>query len=164
MDLLIGIAVGSFVTNMTVSNQRGGTVSEEKQGVQVIVQRKLKYPHIGRYIGSFVDRVQPQTNDELRRMVEKWCDTPDAEKPSHKHKEHISNWDTSLITDMSVLFEQMETFNDDISQWDTSKVTDMFAMFDGARSFNQPIGNWDTSKVIDMNHMFNAVSIVTQYG
>ena len=30
---------------------------------------------------------------------------------------HISNWDVSLITDMSYLFE-WSTFNDDISSWD----------------------------------------------
>ena len=159
MDLLVGIAVGSFVTSMTSSNQRGGTVAEEKQGVQAIVQRKLKYPHIGRYIGSFVDRVQPQTNDELKKMVKKWCDTPDAEKPPQKHKEHISNWDTSLITDMSKLFWRKYTFNDDISQWDTSKVTNMANMFNSATTFNQPIGNWDTSKVTNMLHMLSLIHI-----
>ena len=58
MDLLIGIAIGSIVANIAQSSkQSGGTVAEEKQVVETIVQSKLKYPHIGRYINSFVDRV-----------------------------------------------------------------------------------------------------------
>ena len=99
MDILIGIAIGSIVANIAQSSkQSGGTVAEEKKAVQNIVQSKLKYPHIGRYINSFMDRVQPQTNDELRKMVKKWCETPDAEKPLRKDKQHISKWDTSFIT------------------------------------------------------------------
>ena len=156
MDLLIGIAIGSIVANIAQSSkQSGGTVEEEKKAVQNIVQSKLKYPpHIGRYINSFMDRVQPRTNDELRKMVKKWCETPDTEKPLGKDKQHISKWDTSLITDMSKLFTEKDTFNDDISQWDTSNVTDMSEMFCYAESFNKPISNWNTSKVTDMSGMF----------
>ena len=42
---------------------------------------------------------------------------------------HISGWDVSLITDMSGLFRDLATFNDDISSWDTSGVTNMDSMF-----------------------------------
>ena len=71
---------------------------------------------------------------------------------------HIKDWDTSLITDMSLLFKRdgncpEETINANISQWDTSQVTDMYAMFHGAKVFNQPLP-WDTSNVINMSYIF----------
>ena len=78
----------------------------------------------------------------------------------------IKDWDTSNVTDMSLLFMELEQFNDDISNWNVSKVTDMNSMFWKATNFNQPLGNWErknskTGKVIstlgkvkDMEHMF----------
>ena len=44
----------------------------------------------------------------------------------------------SNVTDMSKLFKDKETFNDDISGWDVSSVVDMHEMFDFAKSFNKP--------------------------
>ena len=35
----------------------------------------------------------------------------------------ISGWDTSRVDDMSYLFFQKSTFNDDIGDWDTSKLS-----------------------------------------
>ena len=69
----------------------------------------------------------------------------------------ISKWDTSNVTSMANMFDggvSPMAFNQDIGGWDTSKVTTMFGMFANARSFNQPIGNWDTSKVTNMDVMF----------
>jgi len=60
---------------------------------------------------------------------------------------------TEAITDMSDLFKNNYTFNQDISNWDTSNVTDMSMMFLDANAFNQPIGNWDTSSVVNMSGM-----------
>lgn len=61
---------------------------------------------------------------------------------------------TSLVTNLSGLFEDNTTFNQDISSWDTSAVTSMHALFSGAVAFNQDIGNWDTSSVKDMQRLF----------
>lgn len=164
MDLLIGIAIGSFVTNTThLSTQRGGTLLEEKQAVNSIVSKKLKNQlRIGKFIIPFIDRVQPLTNEKLKKMVHKWVKTPDAEKPPRQDKQHISNWDTSLITNMSKLFENMHTFNDDISQWNTSRVENMDSMFIGAFAFNQPIGVWNTSKVTNTSGMFHQAESFNQ--
>ena len=70
---------------------------------------------------------------------------------------------TSGITDMSGLFQNEGSFNEDISHWDVSSVTDMSEMFQGggafdtadSHSFNQDIGSWDVSQVNNMSGMFS---------
>ncbi len=69
---------------------------------------------------------------------------------------------TSLVTDMSDLFRNKATFNQDISSWDTSRVTTMENMFTKANAFNEDIGDWDVSQVTNMNHMFNTASAFNQ--
>ncbi len=66
----------------------------------------------------------------------------------------IGQWNTTAVTDMSMLFDNKRTFNEDISAWDVSNVTDMSFMFQNARVFNQPIGSWDVSNVTNMRAMF----------
>jgi surface protein len=66
----------------------------------------------------------------------------------------FNTWNVSAITDMSELFRNNDTFNEDISNWDTSNVTNMEEMFSAAEIFNTDIGNWDTSNVTNMNGMF----------
>jgi len=61
---------------------------------------------------------------------------------------------TTLVTNMSSIFNIKTTFNSNINFWDTSNVTDMNAMFQNANAFNQNIGNWDTSSVTDMRYIF----------
>ena len=67
----------------------------------------------------------------------------------------IANWDTSNVTDMRVMFHSAQSFNQPLNNWDTSKVTDMSTMFLAAIVFNQPLNNWDTSKVTTMRSMFD---------
>ncbi len=67
---------------------------------------------------------------------------------------HISQWDTSRVTDMSKLFHELPEFNDDISRWNVSQVSEMKGMFKDAHSFNQPLDSWDVSNVRDMTGMF----------
>ena len=66
---------------------------------------------------------------------------------------HISEWDTSQVTDMARLFQD-SIFNDDISAWDTSAATSMFATFQNAKQFNQPLNDWEVSGVTNMLSMF----------
>ena len=48
----------------------------------------------------------------------------------------INTWCTGNVTDMSELFKNKTTFNDDISNWDVSNVTNMESnMFSGAKAF-----------------------------
>ena len=67
---------------------------------------------------------------------------------------HISDWNTSAVTDMSETFKDRANFNEDIGGWDVSSVTKMENMFNRANDFNQDIGNWDTSRVQKMGGMF----------
>ena len=87
-----------------------------------------------------------------------------------------STWDTSNVTDMSRMFLNNDSFNQDISSWDTSNVIYMGSMFSDSifnsslenwviashaasmfmkSAFNHPSAStWDTSNVTDMNRMF----------
>ena len=47
------------------------------------------------------------------------------------------------------MFDRLQHLIKHIGDWDTSSVTDMSVMF-SCYSFNQPIGDWDTSNVTDM--------------
>ena len=98
---------------------------------------------------------QPETKDELRIAVDKWTANPGNGNYLYGH---ISAWDTSLITDMSYLFYDKQTFNDNISAWDVSSVTEMGSMFSGATSFNGDISGWDVSSVTDMREMFKGAN------
>ena len=97
------------------------------------------------------------------------------------------NWGnkTAKVTDMSVMFYNTKSFNQDISSWNvssvknmkymfaltaefnsplnwgnkTANVTDMSNMFDGSKKFDQNIFDWDVSSVTAMDYMFrNALS------
>ena len=64
----------------------------------------------------------------------------------------ISKWDVSNVTNMSEMFSE-SYFEGDLHEWDVSNVVDMYSMF-WASYFNSDIANWDVSKVIDMRSMF----------
>ena len=104
--------------------------------------------------GLFTDTVTPPdlnkpiTRVELNRMIANGDD--------------VTQVNTSKITDMSRLFYENTTFNQDISSWDTSNVTNMNEMFYKAHEFNQPIGSWNVSKVSNMSRMFYRSSIFNQ--
>ena len=79
--------------------------------------------------------------------------------------DHIRDWDTSLITDMSFVFKRaevcFETMNAEVTYWDTSSVTTMESTFKDATLFNQPL-QWDISQVTSMDYMFNGATLFSQ--
>lgn len=91
-------------------------------------------------------------NETLREAVKEWLDD---DKLAELKYGHISNWDTSDITDMSKMFFEAESFNQSIGNWDVSNVEYMSMMFYCAESFIHPIGDWDVSSVIDLSEPFN---------
>jgi surface protein len=119
--------------------------------------------------GVFWDRdaLEAAVDDETKGCTGDWteCTHGDDDVP-------ISEWDTSLVKDMSNLFgdsavvqpeqsahcepkcSRVADFNADISQWDTSAVTNFAYMFQNAWSFNQDISGWDVSSATSMSGMF----------
>jgi len=71
----------------------------------------------------------------------------------------ISGWDVSGVTNMSKMFQNNTTFNQNISNWNVSNVTNMQNMFADANAFDQNIGNWNVAKLVSANGMLNNTNI-----
>jgi len=101
-----------------------------------------------------VAQKQPRkfTNATLRAAVDGWCRGGTELLIVWERYGHISDWDTSEVTDMSNVFKDKKSFNEPL-HWDTRNVTNMSFVFAGAKSFDQPL-RWDTSNVTDMSSMF----------
>ena len=95
----------------------------------------------------------------IRTAVAVWLSDATAAEAMYGH---ISNWDTSRVTNMEELFEDASSFNEDIGAWDTSGVTSMEMMFYEASAFDQDIGAWNTSGVKRMDEMFYGASAFNQ--
>ena len=96
----------------------------------------------------------PLNNETIRVAVKDYLEGGERKADIIKKYGKIEDWNTSEVTDMSGLFCQYYTFNEDISKWNTSKVTNMSGMFYRAEMFDQSIGEWDTSNVTNMHSMF----------
>lgn len=91
--------------------------------------------------------LQPKTRDELCALIEQELDRqgPDVD---------LNFIDTSEITDMSMLFHQLDIRNIKIDEWDVSNVTNMAHTFSGCTEFSCDLSYWDVSNVTNMNGMF----------
>jgi surface protein len=78
---------------------------------------------------------------------------------ANSFNQNIGSWDVSRVVNMTAMFRTATGFNnsgsDSIKDWNTANVTSMTQMFQTATSFNQPIGSWNTAKVASMNFMFS---------
>ena len=70
--------------------------------------------------------------------------------------------DLSGVTDMSYMFYNATSLNQDIGSWDVANVSNMQGLFQGANVFNQNIGPWDVSNVTNMQGMFFQASAFNQ--
>ena len=73
----------------------------------------------------------------------------------------LSNFDTSMVTDMSYMFNDMSSLTSlDLSNFDTSKVVYMDGMFNDMSSLTS-FSNFDTSDAAYMRNMFRGMSSLT---
>ena len=86
-----------------------------------------------------------------KAIIQNWDTTDD-----------ISTCDVSGITDMSEMFKNMTSFNQNLSTWDVSGVTNTSSMFRSADAFNQNLSTWDVSGVTNMNSMFRSADAFNQ--
>ena len=112
-----------------------------------------------------------RTDADIKGAARAWAN-PTTRAAAEITYGHISDWETSQVTNMEKLFsgvywnggdDNMRTFNDDISRWDTSNVTTMHYMFCHARAFNGDLSRWDTSNVTTMRNMFDECPIETKH-
>ena len=101
----------------------------------------------------------PITNSNFLTAVNLWFSDENNATETYGH---ISDWNTSAVTDMANAFKDRATFNEDIGSWDTSSVTRMSNMFWGASVFNQDIGDWNVSSVTSMSQMFRSAANFNQ--
>ena len=93
---------------------------------------------------NVLDKVQPKNKTQLKQLI----------NYAFKHDIYDLNFiDTSKITDMSELFEDVK-HNFDISCWDVSNVIDISFMFYGCHNFNCDLSKWDVSNVEMMTGTF----------
>lgn len=64
----------------------------------------------------------------------------------------------SRVNDMTFMFTDASSFNQDIGGWVVSNVISMLLMFAGATSFNQDISLWNVGLVTNMSNMFGGAT------
>lgn len=69
----------------------------------------------------------------------------------------LSNWNTSNVTNMRLLFYGPAGTSTNFSLWDVSRVTNFWGMFRGlTTSLNPDVGGWNISSATDLEDMFYA--------
>lgn len=77
---------------------------------------------------------------------------------------NLSNWDTSNVTDMSYMFNAVQSVREiDLENWNTSNVKTMSYMFTNATFLqNIYLSQWDVSNVSDVSYMFAMTPFLEQ--
>ena len=96
----------------------------------------------------------PHSWDDLKRAVDGCFGFASEDHRPTQLYGQIGQWDVSQVNDMSTMFYDIDTFNDNLSKWDVSRVTEMRMMFAHARKFDQDLSKWDVSRVRRMGTMF----------
>ena len=92
-------------------------------------------------------RKRPTTKGELQSLIKQELkhQGPDAD---------LNFIDTSMITDMSFLFYDLDIHSIKIDRWNVSSVNNMHSMFFDCTDFNCDLSKWDVANVEDMIDMF----------
>jgi surface protein len=117
----------------------------------VLVERETGLPlDLVVLINSFL--YERLTDENFKQAIALWFQNKEECKFRFGH---ISDWNTSRVTNMARAFYYRRDFNEDIGRWNVGRVTNMWGMFFGAFQFNQDIGQWDVSNVTNMGLMFS---------
>ena len=142
-----------------INNTINAIINEQRcQFVLSLYRIRTQYPQMGLFQPDFIwvifRKMMPskynRTDDDIQQSVNEWCNDPTKAEAKYGH---ISEWNTSLVTNMKELFEGKREFNDDISKWNVSSVTDMSFML-RMSSFNGNISRWNVSSVTNMGGKF----------
>merc|ERR1712176_217219 len=104
-----------------------------------------------RIFPDFCNRYEQIDDKNIKTAVTLWVDEKAAALSKYGH---ISDWDTSSITNMDNLFLRKSNFNDNVSGWDTSGVTTMKSAFEGASRFNVDVRGWNVTNVTNFDNIF----------
>ena len=94
---------------------------------------------------SFLKSKQEADDRTIRSLVSKTI-------LSYGHKANLNFIDTTKVTDLSNIFNNLR-FNGDVSSWNTENVITMNKLF-YRTEFIGDITNWNVKNVIDMSDMF----------
>jgi len=67
---------------------------------------------------------------------------------------NITTWNTGAVTEMEYTFGSTTEFDQDLRGWDVSNVTSMYGMFADSKKFNQSLNTWDVARVQYFGNMF----------
>ena len=124
----------NFYNRKTKSSNERRNQRRDDQFVLSLYLIRTQYPQMGLFQPDFIwvtfrssmTSKYNRTDANIKEAVKDWCD--DSVKATIKYG-HISEWNTSLVTNMKKLFQNKTDFNDDISKWNVKNVTDMSLMF-----------------------------------
>ncbi|TRX49047.1 BspA family leucine-rich repeat surface protein [Fulvivirga sp. M361] len=135
----------------TVTDQTGNATHEYSTPGEHVVKITGNFPHIhfnGREGSGKIQAITQWGDIRWKSMKEAF------EGCSNLEIIATDAPDLSAVKDMSKMFQNATSFNQDINGWDVSKVIDMTGMFEGATSFNQDLGSWK-SHAINRRDMFD---------
>lgn len=103
---------------------------------------------------TMLDSMVTNSGDFTSVCVSKVADMSHLFENQLTFNQDIGNWDVSNVTTISSMFREADSFNIDIGAWDVSNVSNMMFLFYGAESFNKDINDWNVANVTNMGGMF----------
>ena len=137
---------------------------------EYIVKKKLDKPIDSEDHYKYFPKTKEELIDNINELVEKniydfnCIDTSVITDMSYLFRNldgiednnfDVSGWNVSNVTNMAYMFMNCKKFNGDLSSWNVSNVTSMPGMFGGCESFEgNGLENWDVSNVEFIEEMF----------
>ena len=73
---------------------------------------------------------------------------------SNFNSPNVTSWNTSNISNFTLMFSHCSSFNQNIGGWDVSNSGDLSSMFYKASSFNQNLNSWTFQSGVDITDIF----------